>query len=218
MDCIAHRGFAAAAPENTVRALTDAAAVADAVEFDVRRCESGELVVVHDETVDHVTDSSGRVDEHSRAELAALDVRDSGEGVPTLGEVLAAIPETDVVVDVKESGLAADIADGLADHGGDVLVSAFDAGVLAEVAVVSDLSLALLVDGDREGRLDRALELDCRAIHPHWDLCEERYVSTARESGLAVNAWTIRDTVDAISARSAGVDGMIVDDPAFCDG
>jgi len=218
MNCIAHRGFAASAPENTLGAIVAAATAADAVEFDVRRCGSGEIVVIHDETVDRVTDGSGEVGTLSRAALADLNVRDSGEGVPTLAEVVAAVPEDATLhVELKESGLAADVADVLADHPGAVVVSAFDAGALAEMRMVADVPLALLAAEDLEERIDRAVDLDCVAIHPHWDRCDERVVARAHEAGLRVNAWTIQDTAGLLSARAAGVDGITVDDPQFCD-
>jgi len=94
MRLIAHRGFADRYPENTLRAVREASRFADEVEVDVRRCDSGELVVVHDCTVDRVTDEEGAVAHHSLAELRALDVLGTGEGVPTLAEVLSAVPPT----------------------------------------------------------------------------------------------------------------------------
>jgi len=78
MRLIAHRGFLSVNPENTVAAVEAAAAVADGIEIDVRRCGSGEPVVIHDETVDRVTDGRGAVDEHTVADLAALDVLEPG--------------------------------------------------------------------------------------------------------------------------------------------
>lgn len=215
--CIAHRGFADERAENTVGALVAAAGVADFIEFDVRRCGSGELVVFHDETVGRVTDGTGRVEDLTRSELAGLDVLDSGEGIPTLREVLEAIPSTaGINVELKENGLAADVADELTAHGGSILLSSFDASILAELSVVTDDPLALIVDGTPNARLERALELGCVAIHPHWDLCDESFVTRAQDAGLDVNVWTIRDNLGAISARSAGVDGLITDYRHFC--
>ena len=219
MNCIAHRGFAGDNPENTVGALAAAAEAADWVEFDVRRCGSGEVVVVHDDTVDRVTDGSGAVADHTQAELARLDVLDSGEGVPPLAEVLAVLPRDAAInVELKEGGLAADVVDALATFDGSVLISSFDAGVLAEISVVGEFPLALVFDREPAARLSRARDLGCAAVHPHWDLCDERFVTEAREAGLAVNAWTIDDTVSATSARTAGVDGLITDYRRFCGG
>src|SRR2546426_332500 len=59
---IAHRGASAAAPENTLAAFRLAADLgADAVELDVRRTVDGQLVVIHDASVDRTTDGTGRV-------------------------------------------------------------------------------------------------------------------------------------------------------------
>ena len=55
MRLIAHRGFAETFPENTVLAVREAARWADAIEVDVRRCGSGEIVCLHDATVDRVS-------------------------------------------------------------------------------------------------------------------------------------------------------------------
>lgn len=217
MDCIAHRGFAAVAPENTVEALVDASAVADMVEFDVRRCGSGELVVVHDETVDRVSDGSGRVADHSLAALSNLDVLGTGTGIPTVADVLTAVPDdTGVNVELKERGLAADLLDALAGHDHEVLVSSFDDEALRAVRAVSDLPLATVFDANPERALDSAHDLGATAVHPQWELVDEGVVERAHARGLSVNCWTIRDSAGAERARTAGVDGIISDDPRFC--
>ena len=57
---IAHRGGRARAPENTLEAMQlGIAEGADAIEFDVRLTADGEVVVIHDATVDRTTDGSG---------------------------------------------------------------------------------------------------------------------------------------------------------------
>ena len=219
MHCLAHRGFAAVAPENTVEALADASEVATMVEFDVRRCGSGELVVVHDETVDRVSDGSGRVADHSLAALSDLDVLGTGAGVPTVEDVLSAVPEeTGVNVELKERGIAEDLLGVLSDHDHEVLVSSFDDGALREVAAIGDLPLATVFDDDPDGGLDSAHDLGATAVHPHWKLVDEGLVERAHEQGFAVNCWTIRGTDAAQGARAAGVDGIISDDPRFCRG
>lgn len=219
MHCLAHRGFAAVAPENTVEALADASEVATMVEFDVRRCGSGELVVVHDETVDRVSDGSGRVADHSLDSLSALDVLGTGAGVPTLEAVLSAVPDdAGLNVEVKERGLTEDLLDALASHGHEVLVSSFDDEALREVQAVSDLPLATVFDDGPDRGLDSAAALGATAVHPHWELVDEGFVERAHERGLSVNCWTIRGAAGAERARAAGVDGIISDDPRFCRG
>ena len=59
---IAHRGASALYPENTLRAVIAAAELgADMCEFDVRMTRDGEVVVIHDATVNRTTDGRGRV-------------------------------------------------------------------------------------------------------------------------------------------------------------
>lgn len=225
MNCIAHRGFADEHPENTLPAVRAAATVADAIEVDVRRCGSGELVVVHDATIDRVTDDSGRVAARSAAELADLSVCGSGAGVPTLAEVCAELPsEVTLNVELKERGLVADLEPSLAGFDGDVLVSSFLDGPLRNL---ERRDAALLFGGDEtdegggdanaEAMLDRAVALGCVAVHPHYATCTPSLVRRAHERGLTVNAWTVPDPATAGELAAAGVDGVIVDSPAICE-
>lgn len=217
MDCIAHRGFAAVAPENTITALEGAAETASMVEFDVRRCGSGELVVIHDDTVDRVTDASGRVANLDRSTLATLDVLGSGTGVPTLDEALQAVPEgTGLNVELKEQGLAADLVEQLAEYDHDVLVSSFDDEALREIDAIADLPLAMVFATDPASGLESARSVDAAAVHPQWELVSEAFVDGSHEAGFAVNCWTIRGERAARHATEAGVDGIISDDPQFC--
>lgn len=114
---IAHRGGAGVFPENTLVAFEGAVEMAYRwVELDVHLSRDGELVVIHDPTVDRTTDGEGRVDGFTAAELGALDAgyrftrdggatfpfRGRGIGVPTLDEVFRALPDaTRVVVEMK---------------------------------------------------------------------------------------------------------------------
>lgn len=221
MRVIAHRGFAAEHPENTLAAFRAASRTADAVEFDVRRCGSGELVVVHDPTVDRVTDASGRVSSLSLSELRSLDVLGSGEGVPTLLAALDAVPP-DVAVnpELKEVGVAGDAAALLSATPHDVLVSSFHPEALARVRDLAPaLDAALLFESDPGGGLRRALDLDCAAVHPRADLClDTDLVAAARDAGLAANAWTVRDRETAMRLRRVGVDGLIADHAGLLSG
>lgn len=211
---LAHRGFAAEAPENTVAAVRRAAERADAVEVDVRRCGSGELVVVHDATVDRVTDGSGAVADLSLDELRALDVLQSGEGVPALSDVLDAIPaDTAVNLELKEPDLAADALEAARDADSDLLVSSFSPAVIREVAGVDpDVPTALVCSHHADHPAWTANELGCDALHPSVALClTTRTVRRAHEHGLDVNAWTVARRPVARLLATCGVDGVIAD-------
>ncbi|MFB6087032.1 MAG: glycerophosphodiester phosphodiesterase [Haloarculaceae archaeon] len=213
MDCLAHRGFAGVNAENTVTAVRAACATADGVEVDVRRCGSGELVVVHDATVDRVTDANGRVADFTADELAALSVVGGEDGIPTFADVCATVP-TGVTLhaELKETGLAADVERAVADAGCDCVVSSFEADALREV----DALPRALLTAEREGALALADELDCVAVHPSVGVATAGFVERAHGRGLAVNGWTVRDPETTATLRSRGVDGVITDYPACC--
>lgn len=71
---IAHQGGEIEAPSNTMFALKTARAKgSDVLEIDVHMTQDGEIVVIHDATVDRTTDGTGQVDELTLAEVRALD-------------------------------------------------------------------------------------------------------------------------------------------------
>jgi glycerophosphoryl diester phosphodiesterase len=216
--CLAHRGFAGVYPENTVLAVRAAVeAGADGIEVDVRRCGTGELVVVHDEHLDRLTDSTGAVGNTSRSTLQTLSVLDSDATIPTLAEVFEATPDSVVLnVELKERGLAADCLTVFDRFANDVLVSSFDASALREVGERSDVPLALLFHRETDTALDVARRLDCEALHPYRRCCDADFLDTAHDAGFEINAWTIQSAEQADRLSSLGVDGLIADAPQFC--
>lgn len=91
----AHRGGALLWPENSLLAFRNALALgADFLELDVHLTRDGELVVIHDATLDRTTTGTGPVRERTLAELGPLRLKDRGgavveEAVPTLDQVVA---------------------------------------------------------------------------------------------------------------------------------
>lgn len=217
MRCIAHRGFAGLYPENTLTAVRQAAAQADMIEVDVRRCGSGELVVFHDETVDRLTDETGAVAEYTAEELANMDVDGSGEGVPELSAVLEAVPpDVGLNLELKESGLIEDVRAAVAGTDVDVWLSSFDTDVVATAAETTDWPVVLIVDDASEAAIERAAGIGCAGIAPHWRLIDFALIERAHRSDLAVYAWPINDVERAQSLRKMDVDGIIAEEPTAC--
>lgn len=212
---IAHRGFADEAPENTLAAVAHAASTgADVMELDVRRCASGEVVVCHDETVDRVTDGTGRVADLTLDELAALDVLGSGEGVPTLDAVLDAAPDSLALnVECKEPGVAAEAAALLAAHDGDAMLSSFETDALAAAREAApSVPTAFLTDSLRDRPVTTAAELGCSYVHAHYLLpFLSRLVPRAHDADIEVNVWTVRSPSIVRLLGLRGVDGVVSD-------
>ncbi|NEU56313.1 glycerophosphodiester phosphodiesterase [Halorussus sp. MSC15.2] len=216
MELIAHRGCADEYPENTLHALERASRRLPAVELDVRRCGSGELVVFHDETVDRVTDRTEAVADLDWTDLRELAVLDSDEGVPLLSEALAAVPPSvSVQVELKETGVGADAATVVAQSGREARFTSFVPEALAEVREADpDASLGYLFGGGPgvEGGLDTARELDCDSLHPHADLCiGTDVVERAHADGMDVIAWGADSQSVFEALRAAGADGATAD-------
>jgi len=118
---MSHRGGAGIYPENTVYAFEQSVLNyrADVVELDIHAAGDGELVVIHDDTVDRTTDGTGRIDRMGIDEIRELDAgyrftsdggrsypyRGKGFRVPTLREVFEAFRSNDagINIDIKRS-------------------------------------------------------------------------------------------------------------------
>ncbi|MEV4702642.1 glycerophosphodiester phosphodiesterase family protein [Actinoplanes sp. NPDC049316] len=115
---VAHRGYSAVAPENTLPALAAGVlAGATFIEFDVRTTADGVPVVIHDRTVDRTTDGSGKVWELTLDEIARLDAGSwfspayAGTGVPRLSDVLELLRPHAVLADeAVEAGVTPSVA------------------------------------------------------------------------------------------------------------
>src|SRR6185295_11448303 len=115
---IAHRGDSAHRPENTLASFASALEVgADLVELDVQLTRDGEVVVIHDVTVDRTTNGSGDVRQMTLAEVRALSAgyperfgpEYEGERVPTLAEALNLMHgRARVMIELKTESVSGD--------------------------------------------------------------------------------------------------------------
>ncbi|MDR5672191.1 Glycerophosphoryl diester phosphodiesterase [Halalkaliarchaeum sp. AArc-CO] len=211
---IGHRGCADQHPENTVEAIEQSAPYVDGFEIDVRPCGSGELVVFHDETLDRVTDGTGRVDETTLGELRELEVLDSGETVPTLGELLSAVPDwLPVNVELKATGIEKEVLEICGDADVEVLYSSFFVRALRELRDADEAApVGVLCHEGVDDRLALAEELKAVAFHPSMELAlETDIVERCHDRGLAVNVWTAETEADVRRLRERAVDGIIAD-------
>ena len=138
----AHRGNDGRMPENTVPAWRSAAAQgAEMVELDVKRCATGELVIMHDATVDRTTSGTGLVSRLTFDQIRALDAAYrkgrpipgcSPVRVPTFDEALDAVPREGIWINCHcAPGTTAEVARRIRDKGR--LHQAFVAATLPEI-------------------------------------------------------------------------------------
>jgi glycerophosphoryl diester phosphodiesterase len=222
---IAHRGASALYPENTLRAFVAAADLgADMCEFDVRMTRDGEVVVIHDATVNRTTDGRGRVAAMSAAALGRLDAgvrfgaKFRGERVPTLAEVAETLGDRGCAIDVelKARGLEARVCEILRGcaAAASAIVSSFDWEQLKIVARHDPgLRLALLGEKTPSAMLEAAQAMRAFAIAPRFDIADAALCAQAHRRGLAVYVWTVDEASAMRKMSAAGVDGIMTNDP-----
>ena len=230
---MAHRGARDVAPENTLAAFRAAMAVgADGIEFDVSRCATGEIVVIHDDTVDRTTDGAGTVAALPLSALRELDAGAwfdaafGGERIPLLEEVLdLAGGRLRLNIEIKGmrwrgDGIEAEIAAMVRQRGlgGDVIVSSFNPAALWRMRCAAPaLQRALLYAPGQPLHLARAWArraVGADALHPHQSLVNEASLRRAHQGGWRVNVWTVNEDADLARMMALRVDGIITDHPA----
>ena len=240
---LAHRGASASAPENTLEAFRLAVeSGAGGLELDVHMTRDGEIVVLHDPTVDRTTEGTGPVSGMSLSEVRRLDAgyrfasdgahpyRGKGVLVPTLAEVFREFPEVVVNMDIKEHrpGFEEAVLREIraAGAGGRTLVASWDFGTIRRFRWLSGGRVPTAASRFEIGafyvssrlRLERLLRpaydaLQVPVRHRGLELVTRRFLDAAHDRGVRVDAWTIDEAGEMRRLLDLGVDGIMSDRP-----
>ncbi len=239
----AHRGGCRIAPENTIEAFAAGlAAGADRLEMDVHATRDGQVVVLHDPTVDRTTDGRGPVREMTLAELHRLDAgarftNDAGEAsfrgrgmrVPTLAAVLEAFPGVPLNIEIKQDEPAIEhevlaVLDRFAARGL-VLLAAEEASIMARIRaaapdVLTSFSAADVLEfvtawhgGTLDAYRPPGIALQIPPSFGDVQLVTAESVAIAHGMGLEVHVWTIDDPAEMAALLDLGVDALMTDVP-----
>jgi glycerophosphoryl diester phosphodiesterase len=225
---VAHRGYSAVAPENTLPALAAGVlAGATFIEFDVRTTADGVPVVIHDRTVDRTTDGSGKVWELTFDEISALDAGSwfspayAGARVPQLRDVIELLSPSgpELLLEIKPPatleqvkniiGLVAEA--GLLDR---TVVQSFDPAIVRLAGEAApEVRRGLLRDGFDAEQVAVARELGVGYCNPSMTavLGAPETVAALADAGVAVMPWTANDISLWPGLVEAGVSGLISD-------
>lgn len=230
----AHRGASGwdkqYAPENTLPAFQKAIEMgADGIEFDVQLTKDGEIVVIHDERIDRVSDGSGFVKDYTFAELKKFSFSKSHPEygfvtIPTLRELFSFMQTNDKLMNVElKTGIifyegieekTAELAKkmGLAKR---ILYSSFNhESVMKIKKLAPDSKTAFLFGNLAADSAEYVSQHGIDAIHPARHLLEyPTLLQDCHEKNLKVNTWTVDVKLDMRRLAERGIDGFFTNCP-----
>jgi len=231
---IAHRGSRILWPENTLTAFEGAAALGYSwLETDVHLTADGALICLHDDTVDRTTDGAGLASDLKLADIQRFDAgyrhderfRGTGIRVPSLEEVVTALPGCNLVIDLKQDGLEAPLVEMVErfDLWDRIIVGSFSDRRLAEFRSLSEGRVRTST-GTREtlrawarswfGTPERFADaVQVPRSHRGLPVVTRRTVAGFHRGEYEVHVWTVNAEAEMERLLDWGVDGIITDRP-----
>ncbi|HVR74821.1 MAG TPA: glycerophosphodiester phosphodiesterase [Planctomycetota bacterium] len=236
---VAHRGASHEAPENTLASVELAwKEGADAVEVDIFLTRDGEIAVIHDETTKRTTRVDWKVASRTLEELRTLEAgswkhsRFAGQRIPTLDEVLAAVPDgKQLLVEIKCGPEVIPRLRRAIEESGkqpeQVRIIGFGLETVRQVRLDLPRHRVSWLSGWKRDRTSRRLTtveslvaaardagvhgLSLKADGP----LDEEAVRQIREAGLEFHVWTVNDEDLALRMAALGADSITTDRPAW---
>ena len=225
----AHRGSSGFAPENTIPAFEVAKELdIDGIELDVQMTKDGELVVIHDETINRTSDGKGWVQDMTLEQLRQYNFAKNKPAfgfvtIPTLREVYELFQDTDYVINVelKTSVIPYDIEEKVHEltvemgMENQVIYSSFSHASILKMQqyVTKEQTAFLFCDGWLDAASYGAAH-NVQALHPDMTYLElEKMVHECHEKGMKVHVWTVNEEEHALKLRDMGVDAIITNHP-----
>jgi glycerophosphoryl diester phosphodiesterase len=228
---VGHRGAMGHCPENTLVSFERGLELgADWIEMDVHLSRDGELVVIHDETVDRTTNGSGLVQERTLAELKELDAGSwfgaayVGQRIPTLGEVLDWARVRGAILDIEiknapiyYAGIEETVVHTLDRYGmtDQAIVISFDHRAVQRVRALNSRIVTGVLYACRpaDGGIELARSAGADALLPHYAYVTRDDVRAAHDAGLFVAPWTSSEPNVLKGLVAAGVDAIGTNHP-----
>lgn len=235
---VAHRGASGYAPENTLAAYDKAVEMnADYFEIDLQMTRDGQLVSIHDNTVDRTSDGVGFISTLSLSELKQLDAGSwfntafQNERIPTFDEILTRYRNKPIgiLIEIKSPelypGIEQQIAKKLQAYGlangnrNKIIIQSFNhQSVQRSKALLPSIKHGVLIsDNSSETSLGHMQQFKAYAdyYNPSYKLITPQLVQNAHTTGLKVFPYTVRNQQQIEPLINAGVDGIITDYPDF---
>ncbi|MBC8078723.1 MAG: glycerophosphodiester phosphodiesterase [Gorillibacterium sp.] len=226
----AHRGASGDAPENTMAAFRLAVQQgAEGIELDIQMSQDGELVVIHDESLDRTTNGSGLVAHHRVAELKRLDASNRfpeyrGESIPLLQEVLEYLAPTSLELNIElkngiilYEGMEEKVIRLVKEYAMEnrIVFSSFNHYTLVKLArLAPDIERGILYGEGLYEPWKYATSIKAAALHAHYFAVHPEIVAGAHAAGVKIRPWTVNEDADIRRMIAMGVDAVITNYPA----
>lgn len=227
---IAHRGASAQAPENTMCSFELALQQgADGLELDVQLTRDGELIVIHDETLNRTTNGKGYVFQHTYDELSGLDAGSwfSKEfchaRIPRLEEVLDLLKGTDKLLNIELKtgivpyvGIESTLVELLKRYlYTNIVVSSFNHYSLRTLKTIApDIRIGALYSAGFVEPWLYGKHLQVYSLHPFYLNIIPELVTGCCNAGIALFPWTVDKPDDMKKMLNANVEAIITNNPA----
>ena len=226
---IAHRGFSAKAPENTMAAFKKAIRIgADYFELDVHKTVDDSLLVIHDGKVDRVCSNgiSGEIASMSFEDTRTVRMgypekfgkKFKQAGIPTLKEALhCAKGRIKVCIEIKVQDVEADVLKVVndLDMNNDVIIFSFYYDVLEKIrALDANIPILYLKSTADDTTIKEALAIQATAIGvSRRTEINKDYLKFVHENGLELWRWTVNKECEMEILLQIGIDGLITNYP-----
>jgi glycerophosphoryl diester phosphodiesterase len=218
---IGHRGAMGHETENTIASVKKALELnVDMIEIDVFLIKSGELVVFHDEILDSLTDTSGRIEDFTLEELQRVVVKGNHQ-IPTLDEVIETIDRLVVLnIELKGKNTAKPTFDLLEKYyqkgwkKEDFVISSFLWDELKTFRKLdSKIPIAILTEANPIEAIAIGKKLHAKAINPWWKSLNKENVLQIHDQGFEIYTYTVNEPADIKYVTELGVDGIFCNFP-----
>lgn len=219
---IGHRGAKGHEPENTLIAFEKAIDLkVDGIELDVHLSSDGEIIVIHDETIDRTTNGKGFVNQFSLKELKSFTIEKTEE-IPTLIEVFELVNQRCFInIELKGINTVKPTFELIQKYiseknwtENDFLISSFNWKMLDEFHLLNPkIRIGVLTEESIEKALAYAKNIQAFAIHPDYKLLTNENVALMRKNGFEVFPWTVNTPEDIRKIKLWNVNGIISDFP-----
>jgi glycerophosphoryl diester phosphodiesterase len=218
---IGHRGAMGHETENTIASVKKALELGvDMIEIDVFVIKSGDLVVFHDELLDSLTDTSGKIEDFTLEELQQLVVK-GNHRIPTLEEVIKTINQkVPLNIELKGKNTAKptfEILEKYYKNGWkktDFVISSFLWNELETFRKLdADIAIAVLTEENPLDAIAMAKKLQAVAINPWWKTLTKENVQRIHQEGFKIYTYTVNKPTDIKFVTELGVDGIFCNFP-----